>query len=150
MTVSDSLPRREPHRQALRRAVAAVLAVFPSGSATTEAGSHPEHPYMWHLEITPAAPGAAAAYVAYGGGDEVTLGFGETHVYLWDADPDQLADDVRTILEAVFAGRFVEAGRVGDAFAKVSTRHGDRVLGAAHLPVPWRLRRTRTYAPYSS
>ena len=53
------------------------------------------------------------------------------------------------LFAAVFAGRFIEAGRHGDAFAKLSTTQGEISVGAIHLPIPWRLRRTRTYTPYS-
>lgn len=140
----------EAHRAALRRAVRWALSAHSEESATVEEGVNANDPHMWGLHVTPRAPGAAAVYIAYGGGDEVTLGFGETHVYIWDDDPEALADEVQEILEAVFAGRFIEAGPKGDSMAKLATSSGQVRVGFIRLPVPWRLRRTRTYAPYST
>lgn len=140
----------EAYRTALRHAIGAALTAHSQESANVEEGVRATHPNQWYLEITPYAPGAAAAYIALGGGDEVTLGFGETHTYIWDDDPKALGGEVQEIFEAVFAGSFVEAGPKGDSTSKLVTSHGEVLVGAIRLPVPWRLRRTRTYAPYSS
>ena len=42
---------------------------------------------MWGMEVEPADPAAASVYVTSTGGDEVVVGFGQTHVYIWDDDP---------------------------------------------------------------
>ena len=94
-------------------------------------------------------PAAASVYVTLTGGDEVVVGIGQTHAYIWDDDPTALAEYLRVLLDAVFAGDFEEAG-LGDAFARVHLRDGTTVrLGNMHLPLPWRVRRTRRYAPLS-
>ncbi len=77
------------------------------------------------------------------------LGFGGTHVYMWDDEPDELAKQVELLFSAVFSGHFVEAGPRKDAFAIVDTAAGPMSVGRMHLPWPWRLRRTRRYAAYS-
>jgi len=106
---------------------------------------------VWGVDVTPTQPGATPAYVVHqDGSDEVTVGFGQTHVYLWDKDPEVLADEIEQILMGVFAGRIVEAGRAGNSFARVTRRDGSTtVVGAMHLPIPWRFRRGRSYQPYS-
>jgi hypothetical protein len=69
-------------------------------------------------------------------------------MYMWDDDHQELAREVRDLLEAAFAANFVEAGPFPDAFSRISTRSGMKGVGKMHRPWPWRLRRTRTYAPY--
>ena len=109
----------------------------------------PGHPGLVVLEVRPTAEGAAPASIAYlGGADEVVVGFGRTHVYMWDDDHHLLAWEVRDLLEAVFTAKFVEAGADQDGYSKVSTRSGMKGVGKMHLPWPWRFRRTRTYSPY--
>ena len=106
---------------------------------------------LWTIDLTPKRTGAAAVSIAHlGHADEVTLAFGRTHTYLWDDDAQALGEEILGILYGVLAGRFVEAGRLDDSFAKVDDMDGDTVrLGAVHLPIPWRFRRCRTYEPYS-
>jgi hypothetical protein len=89
------------------------------------------------LTIHPARPGAATASVTFVGGDEVVLGFGETYAYMWDEDPDSLAEEVRQVLTAVFAGHFQEVGMRNDARVRVLLDDG-RVWrgGSIGLPVP--------------
>lgn len=60
-------------------------------------------------------------------GDEITLGFGQTDLYLWDDDPRDLANEVQRILGGVFAGRFEEAGRLRDSFATVIDDNGETI-----------------------
>lgn len=133
------MPASDPqqYRIALRAAVYAALAGYGSGAAKVDEGWNAEHE-VWGIDITPTAGGAAPAYLAYSGGDEVSFGFGCTSLYLWHDDPEMLADKVRVLLEAVFAGRFVEAGGEGRGFAKVAVAGESWRVGAMQLPLPWR------------
>lgn len=90
-----------------------------------EEGVNADDPRVWGPDVTPLAPWFATLYVVCGGGDEVTLGVGQTHVYIWDNDPEALAD------EAVFAGRFVEAGPTGGSTAILATTRGDVRVGSS-------------------
>lgn len=125
-----------------------VLDALPPDSARTDEGVNSRYPEVWGIEVAPTNRGAAPVYVTYGGGDEVIFGFGETHVYLFDDDPDAVASEVRELFTAVVSGAFVEAGRQGDSFARVQTPRGEVHVGAVALPLPWRWRRVRTYQPY--
>ena len=137
------------YEDALRRAVLAALAKHPAEAATFTEGRNERDSTVWGMEVEPSDPAAASVYVAFTGGDEVVVGFGETHAYIWDDDPAALAEYVGAILDAVFAGDFEEAGQ-GDAFARVHLHDGTTVrIGNMHLPLPWRVRRTRHYAPLS-
>lgn len=144
-----SIPEAGAYEAALRTAVLAALAQHSSDAATVTEGRNERDSAVWGMEVEPANPAAASVYVSFAGGDEVTVGFGQTHAYVWDDDPVALAAYVEIILTAVFAGDFEEAG-VGDAFARVHMGNGRTVhLGIMHLPLPWRLRRKRRYAPLS-
>lgn len=126
----------------LRDAVARAVA----GLAADVDEDRTEH--IWTTTVTPRTPGAATISLAYAGDDEVTLSFGRTHEYLW-GPPAVLGGKVAELLDAVVAGRFEEAGWGDDAFVRGTLRDGTRFsLGRAHLPLPWRLRRVRTYEPY--
>jgi hypothetical protein len=106
---------------------------------------------IWSFDITPTDQRCAAVSCAYVGDDEVTLTFGCTHVYVWDDDPAELSRIVQRYLDAVLAGRFVEAGSRDDAFARLTDETGAHwTAGRVALPLPWRWRRTRTYAAYES
>ena len=144
------IPDAAVYEATLRSALLAALAKHPTGAAlVTEGRNEPNHT-VWGMEVEPADPAAASVYVTFVGGDEVTIGFGKTHGYLWDNDPAALAEYVGRILDAVFAGDFEEAGW-GDAFARVRLRDGTLLrIGNAHLPLPWRFRRRRQYAPLSA
>jgi hypothetical protein len=138
-----SVPDAAVYEDALRRAVLAALAAHPAEAASVTEGRNERDSTVWGMEIKPSNPDAASVYVAFPGGDEVTLGFGQTHAYIWDDDPAGLAAYVGGILAAVFAGDFEEAG-FGDAFARVHLADGTTVrVGNMHLPLPWRLRRSR-------
>jgi hypothetical protein len=140
----------EAYRAAVRRAFVRALALHGGEEvADVDEGVDPGNG-VWGIDVTPKKLGAAPVYVAHPGGDEVTLGFGETHVYLWDDHLTALADEVERILVGVCAGRFAEAGRLGDSFARVNDEDGETIrLGAMSLPIPWTLRRRRRYEPYS-
>ena len=143
------VPDAALYEDALRRAVLAALANHPAEAATVTEGRNERESAMWGMEIETADPAAASVYVTFTGGDEVVVGFGQTHAYIWDDDPTALAEYLRAVLDAVFAGDFEEAGS-GDAFARVHLHDGTTVrLGNMHLPLPWRVRRTRRYAPLS-
>lgn len=144
------VPGAAVYEGALREAVLSALAVHPAEAASVTEGRNTRDSAVWGMEIEPADPAAASVYVTFAGGDEVTVGFGQTHTYVWDDDPAALAAYVGSILTAVFGGRFEEAG-MGDAFARVHLPDGttERV-GNMHLPLPWRLRRKRRYAPLSA
>ena len=144
------IPDATVYEAALRSAVLAALAKHPADSASVTDGRNERDSTVWGMEVEPADPSAAAVYVTFAGGDEVTLGFGQTHTYLWDKDPAALAAYVGGILDAVFAGDFEEAG-FGDGFARVQLRDGTIArVGKMHLPLPWRFRRRRRYAPLSA
>lgn len=137
----------EDYHRALRMAVDNALAPHGRGAASL----HEERggPIVWSLDITPTRDGAAKSYVTHIGGDEIVLGFGGTHVYMWHDNPEELARQVELLLTGIFNGSFVEAGPRKDAFALVETTEGQVGVGRMHMPWPWRLRRTRRYAPYS-
>lgn len=128
----------------------AALAGHPAESARVEEGRNDPHADIWSLTVHPKRAGAATASVTFVGGDEVVLGFGETHAYMWDDNPESLAEEVRQVLTAIFAGRFQEAGMRNDGRVKVLLDDG-RVWrgGSMGLPVPWKLRRVRRYLPLS-
>lgn len=134
------------YEDALRRAVLTALADYPVDAASVTE----ERSTVWGMEVQPNNRSAASAYVTFTGGDEVVVGFGQTHAYIWDDEPAGLGDYTGAILAAVFAGDFEEAG-VGEAFARVRLRDGTTVrVGKMHLPLPWRLRRRRRYAPLAA
>lgn len=138
------------YRDALRAAVLTALSTHPSGSAVVDEGEHDRLPDIWSIEVTPRMDGAARASVTLAG-DEVILAFGETHVYMWDDDPERLADEVHQVLLAVFAGRFEEVGKPGDSRARVTLADGTIWRGGAiGLPFPWKARSVRRYLPLSS
>ena len=144
-----SIPEAGAYEVALRTAVLAALAQHPADAASVTEGRNERDSAVWGMEVEPTNPAAASVYVSFAGGDEVTVGFGRTHAYIWDDDPAALAAYIGNILTAVFAGDFEEAG-LGDAFARVHVRDGTTArLGNMHLPLPWRLRRQRRYAPLS-
>ena len=136
---------------AIRTAVRDALRPYGDGAATVTEG-YLEQARVDLFEISPRDPAAAAASVAYLGDDEVTLGFGETHTYLWDEDPVRLGAEIGLVLAAVFAGDFVEYGFRGDSTARLSLPGGRRrTVGNIPLPVPWRLLgMVRRYRPYGS
>ena len=144
-----SIPEAGTYEAALRTAVLAALAQHPADAAAVTEGRNEQDSTVWGMEVEPVNPAAASVYVTFAGGDEVTVGFGQTHAYIWDDDPAALAAHVGNILTAVFAGDFEEAG-FGDAFARMHLRDGTTLrLGKMHLPLPWRWRRKRRYAPLS-
>lgn len=137
------------YEDALRRAVTSALAKYPAKAASVTERRNDGDEAVWGMEVRPAEPAAASVYVTFAGGDEVVVGFGQTHAYIWDDDPVALGVYVGSILASVFEGDFEEGG-FGDAFAKVYLADGTTVrLGRMHLPLPWRLRRKRRYAPMS-
>ena len=140
--------RESEYYDALQSAVRAALAPHGPGAASLreEFGGS----ISWSLEITPTRPGAAHAYLTHIGGDEIVLGFGGTHVYMWDDDPQELARQVELLLTAVLEGRFVEGGPRKDAVAKVDTTAGPMSVGRISLPLPWRFRRKRRFTSYSA
>lgn len=147
-TVSNVKEKEARYQAALRQAVEQALAPYGSGAAVIEETVQ-DAPDMWCLDVRPTAEGAAPVSITYlSGGDEIILSFGHTHMYMWDDDHVELAREVRDLLDAAFAGNFVEAGTHQDAFSRISTRSGMKGVGKMHLPWPWRLRRIRTYAPY--
>lgn len=149
-TVSTVKEKEARYQAALRQAVEQALAPYGSEAAVIEETVQ-DTPGLWCLDVRPTAERAAPASITYlGGGDEIVLGFGHTHMYMWDDDHLDLAREVRDLLEAAFAANFVEAGPHQDAFSRISTRSGMKGVGKMHLPWPWRLRRTRTYAPYGA
>jgi hypothetical protein len=144
-------PAAEEYEQALRDAVFTALSVHPPGCATVAEDRHPRVTDIWSLTITPSKAGPASTSVTFVGGDEIVLGIGDTHVYLWDDDPEALGEVVRQVLTSVYAGRVQETGMRGDARVKV-IMEGWKVWrgGSIGLPVPWPLRRVRRYAPLST
>ena len=140
--------RESEYYDALQAAVDAALA--PHGPDSASLREELGGSINWSLDITPARPGAAHAYLTHIGGDEIVMGFGGTHVYMWDDDPQELARRVELLLTAVFHGRFVEGGPRKDAFAKVETSGGPVSVGRISLPLPWKFRRKRRYSSYSA
>jgi hypothetical protein len=105
---------------------------------------------LWQVHVVPKRRGAAAVWISFLG-DELVLGFGWTRVELWRSrrGPTPVAQ-LRQFLAAIFAGRFVEAGRGDDRFARVELAPDERIsVGAAHLPIPWTMRRRHYYDAYS-
>lgn len=106
---------------------------------------------LWEVDVEPARPGAARLNVVGGeadGDDEIVMTFGETHVYIWGT-PAEVADWVGRYAEAVFAGRFEEAGWGSDKRARIELASGDvRTVGSVGLPVGWH-RTRRRYGSYS-
>lgn len=146
-TGQPQTPDRAAYEQAIRDALRGALSDYPTDAVTVTEARSGSDADVWGVEVEPRNPAAASVYVSYWGGDEVVLGFGETHTYLWDDSPDALLAEVRDILRAVFAGRVLEAGPTGDSTARLMTPQGRRLtVGAMTLPLPWRWRRARRYA----
>jgi hypothetical protein len=64
---------------------------------------------MWFVEVAPTRLGCAAFSVGFDGADELSVMVGHTSFDL-SAVQDEELDEFREIVEAVLAGRFVEAG----------------------------------------
>jgi len=141
----------ERGRSALRDAVANALRPYGRLAATTAEVCNCAD-QVWGIEITPVATNAAPAYVVHPDeGDEVIVGFGNTDVVLWNEDVDALAEQVRGLLDAVFAGRVVEVGTPARSRAKLTLAHGAVWnVGAVQFGLPWRRRQRRTYQPYTA
>lgn len=138
------LPDRAVYEAAIRDAVRA----YPDDCVEVSEGRNEADSDVWGMEVQPTNPTAAPVYVSYWGTDEVDLGFGETHLYVWDADPAALAEEIQEVLGAVFAGEVEESGVPGDSTARIVTPSGRRLtVGSVSLPIPWRWRRVRRYAP---
>ena len=139
----------EEYEQALLAAAEEAVSRYAPAVATFSVGRNERDSTVWGFEITPRESAAASVYCAYAGSDEVDLGFGRCHVYLWHGEPDKLADLVKSYLEPVLAGRFIEAGRMrGSAFARVTSADGKTWgAGSVHFPLLWRCRRLRRYSP---
>lgn len=131
-------------------AVEAALARHGPGAATLRSQRALPNG-LWEIGVEPARPGAARlGVVGYEAedDDEITLTFGETHVSIWGT-PEEVARWVAVYAEAVFAGRFEEAGALGGSRAKMTLASGEvRTVGSVGLPVGWH-RKRRTYDGYS-
>lgn len=69
-----------------------------------------------------------------------------------DSVTDQESDPawLGPLINNVFAGRVEEIGRRSDSYVRIGTGRNDvTAFGAAHLPIPWALRRTRRFSSYS-
>ena len=142
------LPDRAVYEAAIRDAVRAALRAYPDDCVEVSEGRNEADSDVWGMEVQPTNPAAAPVYVSYWGTDEVDLGLGETHLYVWDADPAALAEEIQEVLGAVFAGAVEESGVPGDSTARILTPSGRRLtVGSVSLPIPWRWRRVRRYAP---
>jgi hypothetical protein len=101
---------------------------------------------MWFVEVTPAGDGSA--WLSVGVDDDLlSVTVADTWFELFPVN-DTALDEFAAIVEAIFAGRVVEAGSRSCAFARITTRRGVIHVGHVHLPLPWRWRRTRHYLPY--
>lgn len=136
---------------AVVKAIHEALNQHPAGVADVKVDGGPED-WLWQVRVLPRSPGAASFTVSLvqPTADEVILQFGSTHCYVFEENPAALASWVKRYCGAVAAGRFVDAGSNDDSFARVWDDDGTEwVCGSLHLPLPWRWRRTRSYAPYS-
>lgn len=107
---------------------------------------------MYFTEVEPTRPGAASLSIAHdgsGGGDTLHLTFGHTSFELFPFQETDLGY-LRDLVQAVLAGRVEESGSVRDGHGRIYTNHGVVRVGAMHLPLPWRLRKTRRYEPYGA
>ncbi len=82
------------YEDALRRAVLQALANHPAETASVTEGRNERDSTVWGMEVEPEDSSAASVYVSFAGGDEVVVGFGQTHTYLWDDDPAALTEYV--------------------------------------------------------
>ena len=131
---------------ALLRVIRSALAPFGDEAATFD-HAWGERARMWFVEARPNNDSSASFSAAFDGDDLVTMVVGQTSCEVFPVKHVDDLDAVREIAEAVFEGKLEEAEQGG--FARMTMRDG-RVLavGSLHLPIPWRLRRRPTYAPY--
>lgn len=101
----------------------------------------------WVVEVTPRNDLAARLSASFDGHDLLSITVGRTWLELFPVKAVADLDYIGDLAAAVFAGNLEEAERGG--FARL-TLSGGRVvgIGSVHLPIPWKLRRTRKYAPY--
>lgn len=146
MWAFNAEPTSEQER-ALLTAVRAALLPYAAEGARVQT-SRIDDDRVFQVSITPTNSQAAAVNVTIARSDELVLTFGQTHVYL-HTDDGELDEGLADMLDAIFAGRFDEAGQPGDGFARLRFRDGRMAaVGSVHLPLPWRLRRHRRYAAY--
>lgn len=130
-------------------AVEAALAPHGTRAATVRVSR--DNGGLWEVDVEPNSAGAARLTIVGAereDDDEITLTFGETRVYIW-GEPEEVASWVHQYAEAVFAGRFEEAGARGDSRARIRLASGElRTIGSVGLPVSWS-RKRRKYSPYS-
>lgn len=102
---------------------------------------------MWFVEVVPQNDLAAPLSVAFDGHDLVTITVGRTWFEVFPVKQVADLDYIGELAAAVFEGNLEETERGG--FGRLSLLDGRVIrIGVLHLPIPWKLRRVRRYAPY--
>jgi len=133
--------------EALRLLVGDALAAYAPSSGTLTHGWSDEAG-MWFTEVTPRDPAAASLSIAFDGNDLLSVTVGTTWFEIFPVTSPRDLDQVREIVEAVFAGRVEESGRTGRRFARITLESGPITVGHIHMPRPWKGRASRRYQSY--
>jgi hypothetical protein len=104
---------------------------------------------MWFTEVSPRTPGAARLSVAAEDESTLNVTIGNVWFEIYGPVPENLPK-LRGMVEAVFAGRFEEAGSTARAHGRLYTASGTARVGHMSLPWPWRWRQRRRYSAYSA
>ncbi len=139
--------------EAVLRAIREQLDQLPAGvAALTMHRDGPTPDVLWEVEVVPAVDGASRlTVVGADDNDEVTVSFGETHIYLWGT-PADVAGTITDFADAIFNGRIEEVGPRGNSRARLRRSTGEVVsVGSIGWPERWsrRRRRYQSYVPNS-
>ena len=103
-------------------------------------------PDAWVVTVTPANDDAAG-FTAWIRDHDFNVSVSHCYTEIFGAK-EQSWELVDRLVEAIFVGRIREAGHGDDRFIRAVTRAGNYTFGNAHLPLPWRWRKTTHFAAY--
>ncbi|SDI85758.1 hypothetical protein SAMN05444157_0504 [Frankineae bacterium MT45] len=100
----------------------------------------------WVIRVAPEARGAAPiqAWVVE---DDVYLGVSESYIELYPLD-ERAWTWVGAVIDAVILGLIEETGRGSDKYIRLLIDAQPSGFGRLLMPMPWRWRRVRRFAPY--
>jgi hypothetical protein len=116
------------------------------GYAATVEHEWASGPDAWVITVTPANDDAAAV-TAWVREEDFYLGVSHSYIEIFGAK-GRSWELVDWLVDAIFAGRIREAGHGDDRFIRAVTPSGNYTFGNAHLPLPWRWRKSAQFAPY--
>lgn len=136
-------PPSETHQQILQLIQTALIPY--EGSATVELYWYDGYE-GWFVSVKPANKDAASIEIGLDRWEvlwvSVANSFMETD--LWNCPFEKLSE----IATSVFAGRVQQIIGRSDGYVRIGDGDERIAFGNAHLPIPWKLRRVRRFAPY--